>query len=303
MFRGADVAWGPPFVLARLGSVALCHGDLERGEAFLQQSLKLAREIGDVHATAWTLFCLGGVAQTNGAFERSLALYEESLASTRRLNSRWLIQQTERFMSYTAVQLGRFEQAMALTEEAVALTREYGHLPDTCAALRSLARVRRARGEWALAAAVYGESLELALQLDDSPEINRCILGLADLAGAQGQHERAARYCGALAGWYDRVQNTMVPALRVDHERDLAAVRTALGDDAFAAAWQVGQAMTIEQVVGEALEALSLVRSGSEQSTAFVDRAEAGHRHATLERRSGSLHVPQPGRLHPASST
>jgi non-specific serine/threonine protein kinase len=47
----------------------------------------------------------------------------------------------------------------------------------------------------------------------------------------------------------------MEPVDRDAHERRLAALRTALGEAAFAAAWAEGQAMPLEQVIAAALGA------------------------------------------------
>jgi hypothetical protein len=43
------------------------------------------------------------------------------------------------------------------------------------------------------------------------------------------------------------------PAARATYERAVAAVRANLGDEAFAAAWAEGLAMTVEQAIAEAL--------------------------------------------------
>jgi hypothetical protein len=44
------------------------------------------------------------------------------------------------------------------------------------------------------------------------------------------------------------------PAHRTEHERCVAAVRTALGEEAFASAWADGRAMALEDAVQYALE-------------------------------------------------
>ena len=42
---------------------------------------------------------------------------------------------------------------------------------------------------------------------------------------------------------------------RVSHDRQAAALRTTLGEAAFAAAWAAGRALTLDQVIAEALRA------------------------------------------------
>jgi hypothetical protein len=44
------------------------------------------------------------------------------------------------------------------------------------------------------------------------------------------------------------------PADRVEVERNLAAIRTAMGEDAFTAAWEAGAVMTLEGAVAFASE-------------------------------------------------
>ena len=45
----------------------------------------------------------------------------------------------------------------------------------------------------------------------------------------------------------------MNPILRADYEQNVAAVRTQLGEEAFAACWAAGQAMTLDQAIEFAL--------------------------------------------------
>jgi hypothetical protein len=45
----------------------------------------------------------------------------------------------------------------------------------------------------------------------------------------------------------------MPPADRAEHDRSVTAVRAALGQEAFAAAWAAGRAMTLEDAIRDAL--------------------------------------------------
>jgi hypothetical protein len=62
-----------------------------------------------------------------------------------------------------------------------------------------------------------------------------------------------------LLGVADRVRDTIGVRLhsmaRREYEHDAAAARAALGDQAFAAAWEQGRALALEQVVAEVLKA------------------------------------------------
>jgi hypothetical protein len=77
--------------------------------------------------------------------------------------------------------------------------------------------------------------------------------GLAALAAAQAQPERAARLFGTAEGLREAMGAPLPPAERAEHDRSVAAVRTTLGEEAFAAAWAEGRAMSRDQAVAFAL--------------------------------------------------
>jgi hypothetical protein len=82
-------------------------------------------------------------------------------------------------------------------------------------------------------------------------------MGFAAVFLMQKQQPRdaawAARLLGVAEAQFQAIGATMWPADRLEHERTVAVVRTALSDEGFAAAWAAGQAMILEQAVARAL--------------------------------------------------
>jgi hypothetical protein len=76
----------------------------------------------------------------------------------------------------------------------------------------------------------------------------------AQLACAEGRHERAARLFGATQALWDAAGVSLSWATREELEKSVAPARAALGEEAFAAAWTVGQAMSLDDAVACALE-------------------------------------------------
>ena len=72
--------------------------------------------------------------------------------------------------------------------------------------------------------------------------------------GTHEMMERAARLCGAAAALRVAIGAPLHPTERADYERTVAALRVALGDAAYEAAWAQGQALTLEQAIALALE-------------------------------------------------
>jgi hypothetical protein len=77
--------------------------------------------------------------------------------------------------------------------------------------------------------------------------------GLAGVAAATGKPERAGRFLGAAQAIRTACGTPLQPMLAARYEQLVAAVCAALGDERYQAAFAQGQAMTLEQVIGEAL--------------------------------------------------
>jgi predicted ATPase/class 3 adenylate cyclase len=205
--------WGQAFSLFRLGIISADHGEVERATALGTESLALARDIGDPWLIAYPLLVLGAVARHEGDYERAMALLTESLARARQSGDRYTIAMRLMNLGLTALDQGDTEQAGALCREGLALCQE----------------LRNQRG------------------------IAWCLGTLAGVAGAEGRAEQAARLLGAVAGRLAVIGGALLPGFHQNLERRVATARAALGEDDFAAAWEAGRAMTLEQAVALAL--------------------------------------------------
>jgi hypothetical protein len=109
-----------------------------------------------------------------------------------------------------------------------------------------------ARRDYARAAALGREGLALFRVVGDTWEIGRYLWVLAGAAFGQGRPERAARLFGAAAAVRERFGAPLPPLFRPPHDAAVAAVRAALGEPAFAAAWAAGHAMSLDEVAADA---------------------------------------------------
>ena len=74
-----------------------------------------------------------------------------------------------------------------------------------------------------------------------------------DLAGRQGQFERAVRLLGAAEALCRTLGLTPPAGLALEYERTVEDARTALGAEVFTAAWEDGRALNVEQALSYAL--------------------------------------------------
>jgi hypothetical protein len=76
--------------------------------------------------------------------------------------------------------------------------------------------------------------------------------GLAGIAADDDQAERAARLFGAAEALRAAIDTPLSPGERADYDRSVAATHAALGQAGFAAAWEAGRAMTLDDAINQA---------------------------------------------------
>ncbi|MDQ5830451.1 MAG: tetratricopeptide repeat protein, partial [Actinomycetota bacterium] len=182
-----------------------------------EQALAISREFGSAFGSGLAVCTLADALRARGDIERARTLLEESLAFLRR-------------QTYPL----RIGNALANT-------------------LARLGSIEYEMGRDARASKLYAESLELMRRFGFRSAAVDCLEGLARVAAMQGRPERAARLLGASAALRDEMGAPLAPTSRADHDHAANAARAALGEDAFAAAWAVGHAMSLEEAITDAL--------------------------------------------------
>ncbi|MGH2369353.1 MAG: ATP-binding protein, partial [Chloroflexota bacterium] len=241
--------------LAELAVLAIDQGDWPRAAALLEEGLALRREVGDTWGIAASLHELGIVAREQGDAARAAALLEEGLTLQRErqddVQAAWSLYDLGVLAEDHQSDLPR---AAALYEEALRLWRGSGYKQGLAQALGGLASLAYRQGDAARAATLWRESLALWWGLGRRVVVVPCLESLASAAAAQGQAERAAR----LFGMAETLGETIGAPRRSPegirrHQRGAAAARAILGEEAFAAAWEAGRALPLEQAVAYAL--------------------------------------------------
>jgi hypothetical protein len=116
--------------------------------------------------------------------------------------------------------------------------------------LAHLAQVVAFEGDDATARALYEQCLAIGRKrFPQQSSLPLCLEGLARVVAAQGERLWAAHLWGAAEALRDALEAPIPPVYRADYERSVAAARTHLGEQAFAAAWAQGRGMTLEQVL------------------------------------------------------
>jgi len=236
------------------GQLACRQQAYARSMSCYEESLALRRARGDTPGIAASLSALGNVAFDQFDFARAQALFEESLALRRASGNIGLISSSLNNLGAVAWNQGDHARARTLYEESLALSRTVGEPYASAVALHNLGEVAHDQGDADRAAALFGEGLTLGQAMGDKETVAFCLEGCAHVAVAQGQPGRATRLLGAADALRAAIGVPIPPTDQAGYDRAVIAARKILGDDAFAAAWAAGAALSLEQAITLALE-------------------------------------------------
>jgi hypothetical protein len=117
----------------------------------------------------------------------------------------------------------------------------------------NLGQVAVETGDVDVALKCYREGLRLGTVTRNKWIISYCLMGLGQ-AYRGTRPERAARLFGASDAMREAVGSVLYAADPSLLDRSVFEVREQLGEEAFAAAWEEGRAMSLEQATAEAFE-------------------------------------------------
>jgi predicted ATPase/transcriptional regulator with XRE-family HTH domain/Tfp pilus assembly protein PilF len=237
--------------LGTLGILAMAQGDYDGATVLLEESLALRRDLGDRWGLAAGLDDLGTIAHLRGDHERAAVLKAESLDLARAAGDRSQIAIALHNLGWVVHAQGDGRRAAMLFEESLAIRREVGDTRGVATMLCSLGHLVHTQGDESHAAALLQESLILAQAVGDKGIMARCLEDLADIARAQGRAERAARLFGAAATQREAIGAPIPPDERADYDRTLAAMRAALSAAAFTRAWETGRSTPPDRIIAE----------------------------------------------------
>ena len=182
----------------------------------------------------------------SGDLGKARAFYEEALAVSRELGSASIFRVCLNSLALPYLLQGDLERAAELAEEAAALSREAGDRILLPLPLHILGWVALLRGDLGQAEALHKESLALSGELGDSWGTLELLEGLACIAGAKGEAEKAARLFGSAEALREAMGVGPWAALRTLEERYLVGARSRLKEGAWRRAWGEGYAMSME---------------------------------------------------------
>ncbi len=235
-----------------LGRIAASQGHYAEALNLFQGALDLRQKIANKRAIAYCYFHLGNVSRLAEDNLNAATWLEKSLTLHREMGNKQGIAQALCALGDVERRRGDYAQAGELAQESLALFRDLGNKGALAWSLNHAALLKLDHGDHPQAMTLLRESIVLSAEVGNK-EILVQSLELMAYSVAHAQPVRAVRLLGASEAIREALGIPLPTADRVDHDKNVAVVRNALGEDGFAAAREEGRAMMREQAIDYAL--------------------------------------------------
>ena len=239
--------------LTVLARVTMQQGDAQAAQGHAAEALALTRITGDRWWEGITLSSLGDSRLLAGDLDQAEAAFAQGLALFEGMGDPFGLGMHRVALAALAARRGDYAAARELSERAVADQRAARQTLQLAYSLASLGEAALHTGDFDGANASYQEGLRHYRDFGNHSGVAACLIGLADVALARGQHGRAVRLLAAAPGHAKVVSRVLVAMPDGEFADKLAAARGSMDEAAFRAARTAGQAMTTEQAFAYAL--------------------------------------------------
>lgn len=238
--------------LSNAGQLGYFMGRYGEARAYLEESLAIARELGDKGRVALVLQPLGMAALGQGDTATARAHLEEALALARGLGNKREIAAAINALAQLHRLEGDLGTAAPLYEAFLALARELGDRETVAIGLLNLAMVAIGNGSRHHARRMLLEVLTIAEEIGSKPAGQSALEVSACLAALREEWECAALLFGTAEAQSERTGLHRDPADEAFLAPLIAKARAALGSASFGAAEAAGRALSYEDAMMEA---------------------------------------------------
>jgi predicted ATPase/class 3 adenylate cyclase len=243
----ADAA-GTAGTVSTLAAVRLRRGDSDRARVGELEALAMFRRIGDPIGEAIALLHLAEIGAHRGDEAEALRFVADSLAIARRIGHQELESDCEKVLGELALERPDLNAARHHFRRALEICERAQDRRGSAIALSRLGHVDLGCGETAAAQQRLDGAL-LTLRSFQGAETIGCLEDHALLAHSTGDVERAVRLDAAAAEARERMSLPRSPRAAARWAGELASLRERLGDAAFAAVWDEGRRLSLDDAI------------------------------------------------------
>lgn len=233
---------------------ARADGDYTGQVAFIQESLTLARMLGDKKRIAWALMELAAIESDHHHYADAIPLHLESLQLFRELKDDLWVCRLSYFLAENYLANGDLVSARAYVLQGLDISRAAKDNWHVAYGLEGLGNLERLEGRFQQARACYRESLNLRVEVMDKVGITYLLKAFAQLAVLEGQFERSAILWGAGEKLHQSLGFLPTPLRERFYTTLIPTAREHLGEKSFTETWNRGRVMKTEEVIDFALK-------------------------------------------------
>jgi predicted ATPase/DNA-binding CsgD family transcriptional regulator len=229
-------------------TAALDGGEHGAAPALIEECLRVFRQAGDAVGLGRALLVEGWAAPIQGDLQRALAAHEESISCFRQAGDERGVILALAGLANTVLVTRDQAAATRYNSEALKLATQLGDTHSQAQVTEALGLVALEQGDTLQAAAFFRKSASLSLEVGSLELFCYCVVGLAGVALAARNFERAAQLLGAAEGLRERAGLGVWPVRR-ELERSLTTkVRDAyaMRSEELQTAWGSGRALNLE---------------------------------------------------------
>lgn len=245
--------------LATAGVLAIWRGDPAASVLLNAEAMEICQALGDRAAQPWLMVSQGIAAANLRDDERAIDYWEQGAVLAREVGDRVNAARSLANIGALLVAPRDFERRQRLLEEALELARAAGHPATIHLCLTGLVTLAFDRGDYRQAAIGLQETLRVSATSGWQWQLAEQLEWIARLAQVTGQSEPAAQLLGAHEALRERAGMPLWSADRAQYDQIVSAVRAAMGEDMYAAAWTAGQTMALEEAIAAAMDVLTVI--------------------------------------------
>ena len=229
-------------------------GEVASARRWAEEALAISRMLDDTWGTAESLLTLGSTHE--GDWERARDFWEESARLFREVGDLHHTLLATRLLAWSYTELGDGDRARRLHQENLRQARAAGDEHMEAQSLEALAHRISAEGRPLEAVAMLKEAYRIHRTLEDAYRVAIAVGRFARVLAFTGEARAAATLIACSEARLEEIGASGVPWVAAMRDETLAVVRGALEEAVLAEAAQRGRALTVDEAVELAYEAL-----------------------------------------------
>ena len=235
--------------LGGLGSVAYWQADTTASRRAYAEAVEIERGLDDPAGLAEALYNAGYADALFSDGPSARAEYDEAIQIYEAIGDTRGLLNVREALVFILLHSGDLSGARAVQEQSLADFRIAGESMRIASALSGLTAIELLDARFDAAHQSLDEALAMFRAAGDMQRVSSLLTMAASLALGEGRPERAARLSGAAAVLTEPLGRIATPIKLLRIDDPVPAARTALGHEAFEAAYAAGRSMSFDEAI------------------------------------------------------